>query len=72
LRPRKVFLRISRVGVEITECRMAKKCTRQPVLTAVRIVKFPSSPTRTGQFIAESAIRNEDHHEDTKPIKLTS
>jgi len=34
-------------------------------------VKFPSSQTEQDQFIAESAIRNEDHHEDTKPIKLT-
>jgi hypothetical protein len=45
---------------------MAKKCTRQPVLTAVRIVKFHSNLIRTGQFIAESAIANEDHHEGTR------
>jgi hypothetical protein len=32
-------------------------------------VKFLSSQTVLGQFTAESATRNEDHHED---IKLTS
>ena len=40
-----------------------------------RNVKFPSSQTETGQYIAESATANEDHHEDTKlyPTKyLTS
>jgi hypothetical protein len=34
-------------------------------------VKFHSSQTRAGQFTAESATPNEDHHEGTKLIKLT-
>ena len=34
-------------------------------------MKFRSSQTRAGRFIAESAIANEDHHEDIKLIKLT-
>jgi hypothetical protein len=52
-------------GSEKTEC-IQKRCTRQPVLTAERNVKFHSSQTVLGQFTAESAIQNEDHHEDTK------
>ena len=48
---------------------MVKRCIRQLVPTAERNVKFPSSQTQQGQFTAENAIANEDHHED---IKLTS
>ena len=48
---------------------MEKRCTRQPALTVERNVKSPSSQTQLGQFTAESATANEDHHED---IKLTS
>jgi len=40
------------------------------VPTARRNVKFLSSQTVAGQFTAESATPNEDHHEDTKLIKL--
>jgi hypothetical protein len=43
---------------------MAKRCTRQLALTVERNVKFPSNQTVAGQFIAESATANEDHHED--------
>jgi len=46
---------------------MEKRCTRRPVLIAVRIVKFRSSLIRIGRFIVASAIQNEDHREDTKP-----
>jgi hypothetical protein len=45
---------------------MVKRCTRQPVPTAERNAKSPSSQTQQGQFIAENAIANEDHHEDIK------
>jgi hypothetical protein len=47
------------------EC-IIKNRTRQPVLTAERNVKFHSSQTVLGQFTAESAIANEDHHADSK------
>ena len=50
---------------------MVKRCIRQLVPTAERNVKFPSSQTEQDRFIAENAIANEDHHEDTKLIKLT-
>ena len=43
-----------------------KRCTRQLALTAEKNVKFLSSQTEQGQFIAESATQNVDHHEDTK------
>ena len=43
-----------------------KRCTRQPVLTAEKNVKFLSSQTAPGQFTAENATQNEDHHADTK------
>jgi hypothetical protein len=43
-----------------------EKCTRQPALTAEKNVMFLSSQTAQGQFTAESATKNEDHHEDTK------
>jgi hypothetical protein len=46
----------------------AKKCTRQPALTAEKNAKFLSSQTAQGQFIAESAIQNEDHQEDIKLV----
>jgi hypothetical protein len=49
-----------------------EKCTRQPALTAEKNVKFLSSQTAQGQFIAESATQNEDHHEDIKLTNLTS
>jgi hypothetical protein len=44
-----------------------EKCTKQPAQTADKNVKFHSSPTEAGQFIAESATQNVDHQEDTKP-----
>jgi hypothetical protein len=48
---------------------MAKeKCTRQSVLTAEKNVKFLSSQTAQGQFIAASATQNEDRQEDIKLI----
>ncbi len=53
-------------GSENRKWDIQKKCTRQPVLTAERNVKFHSSQTVPGQFIAESAIANEDHHADSK------
>jgi len=34
-------------------------------------VMFLSSQTVQGQFTAESATQNEDHHEDTKHFKLS-
>ena len=37
--------------------------------TVERNAKFPSNQMVAGQFIAENATANEDHHED---IKLTS
>jgi hypothetical protein len=43
-----------------------KRCTRLPALTVERNVKFRSNQTAPGQFTAESAIANEDHHEGTK------
>ncbi len=45
-----------------------EKCTRQPALTAEKNVKFLSSQTAHGQFIAANATLNEDHQEDTKLI----
>jgi len=45
-----------------------EKCTRQSVLTAEKNVKFLSSQTAQGQFIAASATQNEDHQEDIKLI----
>ncbi len=57
------------VGVEIVKCHtVAEKCTRQPALTAEKNVKFLSSQTAQGQFIAASAMQNEDHQEDIKLI----
>jgi hypothetical protein len=45
-----------------------KRCIRQPAQTAEKNVMFLSSQTVAGQFIAVSAIVNEDHHEDIKLI----
>ncbi len=56
-------------GSEKRKWAIHERCTRQPVLTAERNVKFPSSQTAPGQFTAESATQNEDHQDD---IKLTS
>lgn len=39
-------------------------------MIAERNLKFPSSQTEAGQFIAESAIRNEDLHEDIRLISF--
>ena len=46
-----------------------ERCTRQSALTAEKNVKFLSSQTALGQFIAVSATQNEDRQED---IKLTA
>ena len=59
------------IGVETSEC-IIKSHTRQPAVTAERNVKFRSSQTQAGQFTAVNVTLNEDHHEDTKLIKLTS
>jgi hypothetical protein len=61
-------LRIIETGVETSEC-IIKNRIRQPVPTVERNVKFPSNQMAAGQYIAENATANEDHHED---IKLTS
>jgi hypothetical protein len=45
---------------------VAKRCIRQPALTAEKNVMFLSSQTAQGQFTAENATQNEDHHEDIK------
>ncbi len=47
-----------------------KRCTRQPAQTAEKNVMFLSSQTEPGQFIAENATQNEDHHEDIKIISF--
>jgi hypothetical protein len=49
-----IFARKTVRGVENSRCPI-ERCTRQYALNAVRNVKFPSSPTRTGQFTAENA-----------------
>ncbi len=43
-----------------------KKCIRQLALTAEKNVMFLSSQTVAGQYTAENATVNGDHHEDTK------
>ena len=43
-----------------------KRCTRQPAQTAEKNVMFLSSQTEAGQYTAENATQNEDHHEDIK------
>ena len=64
---RKRFCTSNIVGSEIGKCHtVTERCTRQPVLTAEKNVKFLSSQTAQGQFTAENATLNEDHHEDTK------
>ena len=44
-----------------------KRCTRQLAPTAEKNATFLSNQTEQGQFTAENATLNEDHHEDTKP-----
>jgi uncharacterized protein (DUF2141 family) len=57
------------IGSEKTKCHTeAKRCTRQPAQTAEKNVKFLSNQTEAGQYIAVSAIQNEDHHEDIKLV----
>ena len=65
----KRFCALQDIGVERQEC-IEKKCTRQPALTAERNVKFHSSQTEAGQFIAESAMQNEDPREDIELISF--
>ena len=43
-----------------------KRCIRQPAQTAEKNAMFLSNQTVQGQFTAENATLNEDHHEDTK------
>ncbi len=45
---------------------VTKRCTRQLALTVAKNVMFHSNQTVQGQFTAENATLNEDHHEDTK------
>lgn len=66
IRAKQTFALTRIIGVEKSECIITKKCTRQPVLNAKRNAKFHSSQTVQGQFTAESATQNDDHHEDTK------
>jgi hypothetical protein len=49
-----------------------KRCIRQLALTAEKNVMFHLNQTEQGQFTAENATQNEDHHEDIKLFKLTS
>jgi hypothetical protein len=64
---KKRFFAQQLVGVENRECHtVTERCTRQPALTAEKNAKFLSSQTAQGQFTAESATQNADHHEDTK------
>jgi hypothetical protein len=57
------------IGSEKRKCHtVTERCTRQPALTAEKNVKFLSSQTEAGQFIAVSAMQNEDHREDIKLI----
>ncbi len=55
-------------GSEKEKCHIQERCTRLPALTAERNVKFRSSQTVPGQFIAASATQNEDHHADIKHL----
>ena len=43
-----------------------KRCTRQPAQTAEKNVMFHSNQTEAGQYTAENATQNEDHHADIK------
>jgi len=58
--------------VKMQKCHIRERCTRQLALTAGRNVKFHSSQTAQGQYTAESATQNEDHHADIKLFKLIS
>jgi len=48
-----------------TKC-ITKNHTRQHAPNAERNVTFHSNQTVAGQFTAENATQNEDHHEDIK------
>ncbi len=41
-----------------------KRCTRQPAQTAEKNATFHSNQTEAGQYTAENATLNEDHHAD--------
>jgi hypothetical protein len=56
----------NKTGSEKAKCHIHEKCTRLPVLTAAKNVKFHSSQTAHDQFTAASAMQNEDHHADIK------
>ena len=43
-----------------------KRCIRQPAQIAEKNAMFHSNPMEAGQFTAENATPNEDHHEDIK------
>jgi hypothetical protein len=49
-----------------------KRCIRQPAQTAEKNAMFHSNQMEAGQFTAENATQNEDHHEDTKLSKASS
>ncbi len=49
-----------------------KRCTRQPAQTAEKNAMFHSNQTEAGQYTAENATQNVDHHADTKLLSLTS
>jgi hypothetical protein len=51
---------------ELREICIEKRCIKQPVLTAAKNAMSHSSQTAQGQFTAENATQNEDHHADTK------
>ncbi len=63
---KQLFAHRNITGVETAKCTITKRCTRQPVLTAEKNVMFLSSQTAPGQYTAENATQNEDHHADTK------
>jgi hypothetical protein len=48
------------------KCHIQESLTRQLALTAERNVKFPSSQTVAGQYIAVSATLNEDPQDGSK------
>ena len=45
---------------------VTERCIKQLVLIAEMNVKFLSNQTAPGQFTAENATQNADHHADTK------
>ncbi len=49
-----------------------KRCTRQPAQTVEKNAMFHSNQTEAGQYTAENAMQNVDHHADTKLLSLTS